>query len=59
MMKNSAASNPPIDGQREQVLDGVHGGHVDHDLGVWRELSGVEYVQITVVQCHYPNITEV
>ena len=53
MMKNSAASNPPIDGQRKQVLDGVHGGHVDHDLGVGSILFGVENADVTIPYCSY------
>ena len=53
MMKNSAASDPPIDGQREQVLDGVHGGHIDHNLGVWSILFGVKNADVTIPYCSY------
>ena len=39
-----------VDQETRQVLDRVHGGHVDHNLGVRGKLSRVEYVEITVIQ---------
>ena len=50
MMQNCCGRYSLVDQETRQVLDRVHGGHVDHNLGVRGKLSRVEYVEITVIQ---------
>ena len=49
MMDDRSLANPLVEEEPHQVLGGVHGGHVDHDLGVVSVVLGVEHVEISPV----------
>ena len=58
MMEDSGRGDPLVDQDVGQVLDGVHGGHVDHDLGIGGVLHGVQDADIPPVKCHQSDEAE-
>ena len=58
MMDDGCCGNSLVDEDVGQVLDGVHGGHIDHDLGVGSVLPRVHYADVPPVHGHKPNIAE-
>ena len=58
MMEYSRSSDPLVDQDVGQVFDSVHGGHVDHDLGVGGVLHGVQDADIPSVKRHQSDEAE-
>ena len=58
MMNYSGSCNLLVDEDVGQVLAGVHGGHVDQDLGVGGVGHGVQYTDVTIHDCFHSNTTE-
>ena len=58
MMDDGCCGYSLVDEDVGQVLDSVHGGHVDHDLGVGGVLPRVHYAHVPPVYGHKPNIAE-
>ena len=48
MMKNCSLGNPLVDEQVGNVLPNVHGGHIDHDLGIGSMLLCVQYADVSL-----------
>ena len=47
MMNHSSLGNFFVEKEPHQVLAGVHGGHVDHDLGVRSVGRGVQQAHVS------------
>ena len=47
MMDHGGLGNPPVQQESDQVLAGVHGGHVEHDLRVGGVGRGVQQADIS------------
>ena len=58
MMNDGGRGDPLVDQDVGKVLDYVHGGHVDHDLGIRGVPHGVQHADIPLVNGHQPNKTE-
>ena len=50
MVYDGGGGYPLVDDQVGHVLDDIHGGHVDHDLGVRSMLSRVQNVDVSIGQ---------
>ena len=51
MMNYRGLSNSLVKEEPNQVFAGVHGGHVDHDLGVWSMGRGVQQAHVPPGHC--------
>ena len=57
-MYDGGGGYPLVDDQVGQVLDDIHGGHVDHDLGVRSMLGRVQNVDVSIGQGRQSNVTK-
>ena len=57
-MNDGGGGYPLVDDQVSQVLGNIHGGHVDHDLGVGSMLCRVKNIDISIVKGRQSNVTK-
>ena len=53
MMHHCGLGNPLVEKKPNKILAGVHGGHVDHDLGVGSMCRGVQDAHISPGHCRH------